>query len=182
MREVFPPERSNQVLASKMAMNLRKSLVKDGILEKYTEAFLDMEARGVIREFSQEELDEWEAGGNPVNFCSHHAVMKSFKSTKIRVVCNSSLSHNQTSLNAELPKGPSALSNLLHVMLRFRARPYLVCADLEKAYWSIRVSKRDSHMRRFLWFRKEDLLEENAPLRAPVCCYYFSWAKSAVSR
>ena len=165
MREVFPPERSNEQIARKMAMNLKKGLIRDGILADYTDHFLDMESRGVIRELSQEEISEWEAGGNPVNYCSHHAVIRDHKNTKIRVVCNSSLSHNSTSLNNELPKGPTALSNLLHVMLRARARPYLVIADLEKAYWSVRTSKPDLHLRRFLWWRREDFQIQDSPLR-----------------
>ena len=140
-----------------MAKNLYRSLKRDGLLETYTENFLDMEARGAIKELSPEEMEDWESEGNPINYCSHHAVLKDSKSTACRSVCNSSLSHNGTSLNAMLPKGPTAISNLLHVLIRFRAKPYTVIADLKKAYNSISTSEKDCHLRRLMWFRNEDL-------------------------
>merc|ERR1712218_29706 len=163
--KVFTPEFSNKFIAEKMAKNLKKSLQKDGLLETYTESFLDMEARGAIKELTPEEMERWENEGNPINYCSHHAVLKDSKSTACRSVCNSSLTHNNTSLNSMLPKGPTAISNLLHVLMRFRAKPFVVIADLKKAYNSISTSLKDCHLRRLLWYRKEDLEDPNAELR-----------------
>ena len=96
---VFPPEKSNYSIASKLAINLRKSLHRDGLYSEYSENWNDMIHRNVIRELSDEEMSSWEQGGNPVNYCSHHAVLKDTKSTKCRIVTNSSLNHNGTSLN-----------------------------------------------------------------------------------
>ena len=163
--KIFSPENSNKFIAERMAKNLKKSLKGDGLLTTYTENFLDMEARGAIKELSPQEMEKWEVDGNPINYCSHHAVLKDSKSTACRSVCNSSLSHNNTSLNALLPKGPTAISNLLHVLMRFRAKPYTVIADLKKAYNSISTSEKDCHLRRLLWYRKEDLDDPNAELR-----------------
>ena len=163
--EKFSPAYSNKDVAEKMAKNLKRSLKKDGLLETYTENFLDMEARGAIKELSPEEMNDWESEGNPINYCSHHAVLKDSKSTACRSVCNSSLRHNGSSLNAMLPKGPTAISNLLHVLIRFRAKPYTVIADLKKAYNSITTSERDCHLRRLMWYRQEDLQDDNAKLR-----------------
>ena len=126
---------------------------------------MDMEARGAIKELTDEEMEQWESKGNPVNYCSHHAVLKDSKSTACRSVCNSSLSHNGTSLNDMLPKGPKAISNLLHVLMRFRAKPYAVIADLKKAYNSISTSEKDCHLRRLMWMRPEDLDNPDAKLR-----------------
>ena len=131
---------------------MKKSLQKDGLLETYTESFLEYETRGAIRELTEEEMKDWEAKGNPINYCSHHAVLKDSKSTSLRVVCNSSLSHNNTTLNEMLPKGPMALSNLLHELMRFRAKPFVVICDLSKAYNTIETSERDCHLRRLLWW------------------------------
>ena len=144
--EKFSPQHSNKFIAEKMAQNLRRSLTKDGLLKTYTENFLDMESRGAIRELTNEEMTEWEANGNPINYCSHHAVLKDSKSTACRSVCNSSLKHNGTTLNLMLPKGPKALSNLLHVLMRFRSKPYVVICDLKKAYNSIKTSVKDCHL------------------------------------
>ena len=154
INEVFHPSKSNFRLAERMATNLRTSLLKDGLLESYTANFLDQETRNVIRELTDDECEQWEKGSNPINYCSHHAVLKDTSvSTKIRSVCNSSLSHNGTSLNALMAKGPSALSNLLHVIMRFRSKPYVLIADLKKAYNSIKTSPIDMHNRRLLWYR-----------------------------
>ena len=188
---VFAPEKSNKFIAEKMANNLLRSLKKDGLLETYTENFIDMEARGAIKELTEEEMEQWESQGNPVNYCSHHAVLKDSKSTACRSVCNSSLSHNGTSLNDMLPKGPKAISNLLHVLFRFRAKPYTVIADLKKAYNSIATSEKDCHLRRLMWMRPEDLENPNAKLRTFGMCvmafgdtpaqFYLECAKEEVS-
>ena len=191
VREIFPPDKSNYPLAKRMATNLKKGLERDQILGEYCDGWREMISKGVIRELSDDEMKEWEAGENPINYCSHHAVIKEHKSTKIRVVCNSSLSHNGTSLNAELPKGPMALSNLLHVMLRFRSKPYAVIGDIAKAYWTLKTSKTDMHLRRFLWYHKEDLDKDDPPLRTFGMCrmtfgdrpaqYYLELAKQEVA-
>ena len=165
VNEIFSPEKSNKFIAEKMANNLMRSLKKDNLLETYTESFMGMIERGAAREISQQEMDDWESKGNPINYCSHHAVLKDSKSTACRSVCNSSLSHNNTSLNAMLPKGPTALSNLLHVQLRYREKAYVVIGDLSKAYNSVKTSVNDMHLRRLLWYRKEDLNNPNAKLR-----------------
>ena len=143
--EIFKPEKSNRFVAERMALNLVKSLNRDNLLQPYTKDFMDMERRGAIRELTEQEMNEWESQGNPINYCSHHPVLKDSKSTPCRSVCNSSLSHNNTTLNALLPKGPTALSNLLHVLLRFREKPYVVICDLSKAYNTIKTSLKDCH-------------------------------------
>ena len=172
--KVFPPDQSNYKLASKLATNLKRSLTRDHLLLEYQSNWDDMIKRGVIRELSKEEMESWESAGNPTNYCSHHAVLKDSKSTKVRIVTNSSLAHNGTSLNAILPKGPNSISNLLHVMLRFRSKPYVVIADLSKAYNSIKTSELDAHLRRFLWYRTEDLSNPDAKLRVFVLnCMHF---------
>ena len=193
VNELFAPNKSNRHLAEKMAITLRKSLDKDNLLLDYTEnSFLDMERRGAIRELSRKEIIEWESAGGPVNYCSHHAVLKDTSlTTKCRSVCNSSLSHNGTTLNATLPKGPSALSNLLHVLLRFRSKPYLVITDMTKAYNSIKTSPLECHLRRLLWYRPSDLEEENPKLREfgmismafgdTPAAYYLECAKQEIS-
>merc|ERR1711994_332845 len=163
--EVFSPKNTNKPLAERMAQNLFKSLTKDNLLLTYTENFIDMEKRGAIRELTDEEMAKWESDGNPINYCSHHAVLKDSKSTACRSVCNSSLKHNGTTLNLLLPKGPKALSNLLHVLMRFRMRPYVVICDLKKAYNSIKTSLKDCHLRRLMWYRLEDLSTPNPKLR-----------------
>ena len=163
--EKFSPEKSNRFIAEKMQRKVKASLERDGMLEAYTENFLDMEKRGAIKELAPEELREWELKGNPINYCSHHAVLKDSKSTACRSVCNSSLAHNGTNLNALMLKGPNDLSNLYIVLLRFTAKPYVYIGDIKKAYNNIKTSEKDCFLRLLLWYRQEDLKEENPQLR-----------------
>ena len=65
--------------------------------------------RGVFKELSQEEMDNW---SKPVNYVSHHGVPKPMlATTALRAVCNSSLDNNNcgVSYNDLLPKGPNML-------------------------------------------------------------------------
>ena len=162
---IFPPEKTNKPTAEKMAITLKRGLERDKLMNEYTEAFMAMEERNAIKELTEEEMLRWESKGGAVNYASHHAVLKDSKSTACRSVCNSSLAHAGTSLNALLPKGPKAISNLLHVLMRFRSTPYTIVADLSKAYNTIRTSEQDMHLRRLLWYRVSDLKDENPKLR-----------------
>ena len=189
---IFPPDKTNVNIATRMAYNLKRGLIRDKLMDQYTDSFLQMLDRGAIRELSKEEISKWESNGGPVNYCSHHAVLKDSKSTACRSVCNSSLAHAGTSLNNLLPKGPKAISNLLHVLMRFRSTPFTIVADLSKAYNTIKTSEMDCHLRRLLWWSKEDLETENAPLRTygmtsvafgdTPSAYYLECAKQLVSK
>ena len=50
---VFPPDKSNYGIALKLAINLKKSLERDGLFEEYSENWNDMIKRNVIRELSE---------------------------------------------------------------------------------------------------------------------------------
>ena len=170
--EVFHPSKTNRNLVEKMQKNLIKGLKKEDKLKDYTTAFHEQVERGVVRELTQEEIDEWNAAGNPINYIGHHPVEKpSSTSTRIRPVCNSSTPHNGTNLNNLLAKGPCSLSNLVHVLLRFRAEPYLLIGDLKKAYNVIQMrGGKEMHLRRMLWIRPEDVDKENPELKTYVIC------------
>ena len=158
---VFHRKHTNINLAEKLAKRLKTSLTKDE-LDAYTDAFLDMEQRGVIREITPEEDKDWTG---PINYCSHHPVHKiTSATTKIRPVCNSSLPHNGTTLNNLLPKPPKSITNLLNVLHRFRSKPFTLITDIKKAYNSIKTGIKDFHLRRFLWYRKDQLNSPNPKL------------------
>ena len=157
-KKIFPPDKSNMVAAIKRAENLKRSLIKDGLFEEYTDVFHDQLKRGVIREITQEEIQSYERAGGAVNYCTHQLVIKNNSlSTRLRPVVNSSFSHNNTNLNAILCKGPNSLSNQLHVLYRFRNKSFILLADLAKAYWQIHLlGLEEQHLRRLVWFSKED--------------------------
>ena len=159
-RKIFPPDKSNFLTAKRMALSVMRSLKRDDELTSYNEVFKEQIERGVLREVTREEMDNYERLGNPVNYCSHHPVKKySSLSTRIRSVVNSSLNHNGTNLNNLLCKGPKALSNLLHVLLLFSYKPFISIMDLKKAYNNIiQNGLQEHHLRRIIWFNFENII------------------------
>ena len=87
----------------------------------------------------------------PVNYITHHGVMKDSVTTPLRVVTNSSKKNGQFSLNDLMPKGPNSLNDMLAVMLRFRTYIVAFVFDLSKAYNTMRTSITERHLRRFVW-------------------------------
>ena len=169
-KEVFAPSKSNRGPVEKQARNLIKSLRRDSSLAEYTSAFFEQVERGAVREVPDSEVEAWDRGGNPVNWVSHHPVLKpSSTSTKIRPVVNSSTRHGLDTLNNCLAKGPTSIANLLHVMQRMRQDPYLLVADVSKAYNNIHTPGAvEQHCRRMLWIHPDDINEENPRLRVFV--------------
>merc|ERR1711867_292140 len=87
--------------------SVEKKLKKNGQLAAYNDVMKDYIQRGVFKELSQEEMDNW---SKPVNYVSHHSVPKPRSTTTaLRAVCNSSLDNNNhgVSFNDLLPKGPN---------------------------------------------------------------------------
>ena len=82
----------NRAQAIAIKTGVQSKLVKDGQLEAYNNVMRDYIERGVFKELSQEEMDDWD---RPVNYVSHHGVPKPRSTTTaLRVVCNSSLDKN----------------------------------------------------------------------------------------
>ena len=77
----------------------------------------------MYRQISLEEEKTWRG---PVNYVSHHGVSKpSSRTTKVRIVSNSSLSNNNSgvSYNDMLPKGPNSLVPLIEALITWRVYP-----------------------------------------------------------
>lgn len=56
-----------------------------------------------------------------------------------------------TSLNDHLYQGPNTTGNLTAVLLRFRAHPVAVVADIEEMFMQVKVPERDRGALRVLW-------------------------------
>ena len=141
----------NKQQAIMMAQSLERKLKKNGRLGLYNEQIQDMLKRKVIREISKEEIKDWKG---PVNFISHHDVMKPGSvSTKLRVVTNSSLNNNQcgTSYNDCQAKGPNSLVPLFRALITFRSYKNVVVWDLSKAYNQVKTFLEELHCRRLVW-------------------------------
>ena len=100
--------------------------------------------------WSEITVDEMQSYEGPINYVTHHMIIKDSSSTPLRVVHNSSLKNGSYSLNSILPKGPSQLNDMLEVALRFRAYESCFGADLRKAYNTIHTGLVERNLRRFV--------------------------------
>ncbi|CAK1577869.1 unnamed protein product [Parnassius mnemosyne] len=93
-------------------------------------------------------------------YIPHHAVVREDKeTTKVRVVNDASCKgSNNKSLNDNLMVGPTLQSDLRHMIMRWRAFPICLSADIIKMYRQVKVHPEDVDYQRILW--REDSTEQ----------------------
>ncbi|KIH65364.1 hypothetical protein ANCDUO_04313 [Ancylostoma duodenale] len=133
----------NKQLAFKHLQSQYKSLQnKPELWASYAKTFEDQIAAGIIEEVEEDVFDD-----PRVYYIPHQAVVKESSTTAVRVVFDAS-SHYKgaASLNDCLHQGPPILPNLCGLLLRARTFPFLLIADVEKAFHQIRlqVNQRDA--------------------------------------
>ncbi|KIH42722.1 hypothetical protein ANCDUO_27289 [Ancylostoma duodenale] len=102
-----------------------------------------------------EEVDEQQPQGPHVYYIPHQAVTKQdSNTTKLRIVFDAS-SHRRgsPSLNDCIHQGPTMLPDLCGTLLRSRLNPFLITADVEKAFHQIRLQEDQRDATRFLWLK-----------------------------
>ena len=126
--------RDNRRQAIAIAAKLETRLKLKSELLAYNKEIQDFLDRGVLCNLTKHELESWEG---PVNYISHHGVLKpGSTTTKLHVVSNSSLDNNNSglSLNGCLPKGANILVPLIQSTVAWRSYKHCVVWDLSKAY------------------------------------------------
>lgn len=90
---------------------------------------------------------------NPTYYLPHHAVVnESSITTKLRVVFDGSAkSDSGLSLNDILKVGPTVQEDLVSILIRFRQKPIVVQADIEKMYRQVDVLPEYRDLQRILW-------------------------------
>ncbi|KAF3699655.1 hypothetical protein EXN66_Car015342 [Channa argus] len=78
------------------------------------------------------------------------------KPGQIRVVFDSSATHEGISLNSVLLSGPDLNNTLLGVLIRFRKEPVAVTADIQQMFYCFTVREDHRDFLRFLWFEDND--------------------------
>ena len=87
----------NSCQARKIEESVEKRLVKQGLRAEYDKEVQGYLDRGTFRELTKAEMEKWRKEGLPVNYISHHGVLKETSlSTKLRIVSNSSLVNNKS--------------------------------------------------------------------------------------
>ena len=151
--------RNNRKEMIKRAERQWQNLKKKGgnVLEVYNDQFRDFEKRGVLVRVSAQEIQSWEESGGVVNYITNHAVDQPNKpSTPVRVVTNSSINNNGTSLNNCTFKGPNQMASLHKLLLRFRMYRYGFSYDLSKCYHTLRTGPVEKFLRLLIWRYSED--------------------------
>ena len=94
-----------------------------------------------------------------LHYLPHHPVVREDKqTTKVRIVYDASAKFTGPSLNDCLHTGPSLISDIPDVLMRFRYHQIALAADIEKAFLMVQVAKADRDVLRFLWIN--DLTSE----------------------
>ena len=87
-----------------------------------------------------------------LHYLPHHPVVREDKqTTKVRIVYDASAKSTGPSLNDCLHAGPSLISDIPDVLMRFRYHQIALAADIEKAFLMVQVAKADRDVLRFLW-------------------------------
>merc|ERR1712112_437213 len=123
--------------------------LKENTFLEYAKCFRDMIDRNVVSEITPLELQAWKG---PINYNTHHDVLKDSVTTPVRLVSNSSFPNGSTTLNDLLVKGPNTLNCLFSNLVRFRGYEIALVGDISKAYNSIKTGQVERHTRRY-WFR-----------------------------
>lgn len=143
------PNNRSAVLSTlhRMETKLRKD---KHLASVYHNQIIDMLDRGVAREVSQEELNQYDG---PYFYISHLGVPNPRSdSTPYRIVFNSSQVYKTVSLNSYLYKGPDAyLNGQQGILLRWREGEVAITGDIRKMYNSVHLELVEQHTHRFLW-------------------------------
>ena len=135
----------NYQLCLKRLESLKGSLDKDQTsLTDYNEIIKNYLENGIIEKDG--------ALGEPglTTYLPHRPVVK--PSRKIRIVYGGSTKTKGTSLNETLHTGPSLLTLIFDILLRFRTNPIALISDIQQAFHKIKIDESHRDVLRFLWY------------------------------
>ena len=147
-----PAKLSNNLRqAVKIAESEERKLAKESLTEEFNEKFEEFIKLGTIEELSQHEMDSWVGPSHYVSI--QHVVKPENKTTRMRLVINSSLKCPKTglSLNDMMMKGPNVLGDIWELLMRFRGYRYGLISDISKAYHSLKTGMLEKHLRKVVW-------------------------------
>ena len=152
----LPP---NKNMAYRRLCSLWKNLAENREkLECYDGIIKDQLSRDFV-----EKIEDCSYDGNRVHYLPHHCIEKDSATTPLRVVFDcSAKTKNSLSLNDCLMTGPSLVTDLVSILLRFRLHKYAAVADIEKAFLMVGLNVEDRDACRFLW--PEDVHDPNSKI------------------
>ncbi len=144
----YPPELpSNYGLAYGRLVHLLKRSDKE-TLEIYNKTLEDQIDKGIIEIIKRPNKPE----DHPIHYLPHHGVTQ--KGKPIRIVYDASAKiKDEKSLNQCLYCGPTMLTDLTSLLIRFRSHRIALSADVENAFLQIALHEPDRDVTRFLWVK-----------------------------
>ena len=148
-REQHPLLPDNFDLAMSRLMTLLPKLRKHPeLLAEYDKIISEQTSKGIVSDVDPDEPVE--VGHN--HYLPHHAVLREDKkTTKCRIVYDVSSKTVGPTLNNCLYSGPSLVSDICDVLIRFWYHRIAIVADIEKAFLMVMVAEHDRNLLRFLW-------------------------------
>ena len=142
-----PPLGQSRPQAVQRFFSNERSIERKGVDKDFNEqvqGYIDMEHAEKV---PPEDLDL------PHYYMPMHSVTKSSStSTKLRVVFDGSAATSTgISLNKMLLPGPTIQPTLGNTLLRFRAYPVALTADIAKMYRGVKLAPSDKNLHRFIW-------------------------------
>ncbi|KAL7632709.1 UNVERIFIED_CONTAM: hypothetical protein RMT77_016980 [Armadillidium vulgare] len=157
-RDNHPPLPDNYSLSKCRLYSVLKKLRENPqLLKSYDDVVKDQLSRDFIEEVKPSTPLHPES---KLHYLPHHGVRKSSSTTALRLVYD--CSSGNPSLNHCLHSGPSLITDLGKLLLKFRIKPYATSSDIEKAFLGIRLAEKDRDSTRFLWVR--DPSDPHSPL------------------
>ena len=148
------PRKGNMLLgdskgqATSRFINTEKGNINKGVHPDFQEAVESYIKTGHAEEVPQELSPPTESFYLPM----HGVYKESSSSTKLRIVFDGSANTtNGFSLNQLLHGGPTIQSTLTDTLIRFRAYPVALNADVGKMFREIKLSQPDKDLHRFVW-------------------------------
>lgn len=123
---------------------------KPELLQQYDQIFREQLAANVIEKVPPNQIND--AGAHYL--CHFGVVRNDRETTKLRIVFDGSAKSSKQSLSLKerLEVGENSMPLLFDTLMRFRAQPIVLTADIEKAFLQIEIDQADRDALRFLWY------------------------------
>ena len=140
-KEHHPLLPDNYEVAVSRLNSVLKRLKKDPeLLAEYNRIIEEQSYKGIISEVDSNA----EITIGSLHYLPHHPVIRKDKQrTKVRIVCDASAKSTGPSLNQCLYAGPSLISDISDVLMRFRYHRIALSSDIEKAFLMVGVAEPD---------------------------------------
>ena len=139
------------------SLNRLKSLLKNldqkqEVREAYDSVIKDQLENNILKEVTDTEINN---SSKEFYMPLKAVIRESAKSTKLRVVYDAFVkSESGLSLNDCLEKGQALQNKLWDILIRTRFRPVVICGDITKAFFQIRIRQNERDCLRLHWSEK----------------------------